>query len=115
MGERQVPDRDPLPGGGGRDRAAHLEDGPPRAPVRTPTSCQRSPPGAPSTLATASLAANRAAREAVVRGDPEGSICSSGVNRRSLSPGLRSRASPNLAIAATSIPTPTIRGGAGLG
>src|SRR6476619_936172 len=60
------------------------------------------PAGAPRTLATASLAANRAARERVF------SSRSAGTNSLSRSPGVRSSWRPNRSISTTSTPMPTI-------
>ena len=65
MGEGQVDRGGTQLGGAGGDGAAQLEQ---RSARRTPTttsaSCQSRSPGAPSALASASLAANRAASEA---------------------------------------------------
>src|SRR5687768_3583783 len=67
-------------------------------------SCQFMPAGAPSTLATASLAANRAARERVF------SSRSAGTNSRSRSPGVRSSWRPKRSMSTTSTPMPMIMG-----
>src|SRR5690606_31125909 len=79
-------------------------DGRPCGSVITSASVQTIPPGAPSAFASASLAANRAAREAV------GFSASAGVNRRRTRPGRRSSVAANRATSQTSIPTPTIIG-----
>src|SRR6478752_7874850 len=65
-------------------------------------SCQFMPAGAPRTLATASFAANRAARDRVF------SSRSAGTNNRSRSPGVRSSWRPNRSMSTTSTPMPTI-------
>src|SRR5450830_1628342 len=65
-------------------------------------SCQFIPAGAPSTLATASLAANRAARDRVFNSR------SAGTNSLSRSPGVRSSCRPNRSMSTTSTPMPTI-------
>src|SRR5690606_36102236 len=68
----------------------------------TVASCHRMPAGAPSALAIASFAANRAARDA------GGRSRSAGVKSFSRSRGVRSRVSMNRATSTTSIPTPLI-------
>ena len=87
----------------GGDRADHLDH---RLRARRSGARSRpassSPPGAPSALAIASLAANRAASEV------SGISRSSGVNSRSRSAGTRCRVSTNRATSTTSIPTPMI-------
>ena len=93
-----------------RDRAAHRAAAGGRCPRRTPrrpSSAGR--PGAPSALASASLAANRAASEAMPRRSPLGSS-SSPLERRAVRPcrGVRSSDAANRSISATSIPTPMI-------
>ena len=60
--------------------------GRPCSPTVTSASCQCRSPGAPSALASASLAANRAARDSPVRAVPDGVCCSAAVNSRSRSP-----------------------------
>src|SRR3954469_4964211 len=65
-------------------------------------SCQFMPAGAPRTLATASFAANRAARDRVF------SSRSAGTNNLSRSPGVRSSCRPNRSMSTTSTPMPTI-------
>ncbi len=63
-------------------------------------SCHDIPTGAPRALASASLAAKRAASDA------SGRVASSGVNSRSRSPGVRSRETPKRSMSQTSMPTP---------
>src|SRR6185369_6042016 len=71
-------------------------------------SCQDSPVGAPNALATASLAANRAANESGERGLLDAVVRSASVNNRSASSGVRSSAAMNRSTRTTSIPTATI-------
>src|SRR5690625_4264640 len=80
--------------------------GAPPATRSTVQSCQDMPPGAPSALAMASFAANRAASEA------DGSSRSSGVKSFSRSRGVRSSVAMNRSTSTTSIPTPMITPGA---
>ena len=63
--------------------------GRPWSPTTTSASCQCRSPGAPRALASASLAANRAASDSPLRGAPEGVCCSAAVNSRSRRPGVR--------------------------
>src|SRR5689334_13725881 len=65
-------------------------------------SCQFMPAGAPKTLATASLAAKRAAKDRVL------SSRSAGTNKRSRRPGVRSSWRPKRSMSTTSTPMPTI-------
>src|SRR6478752_7569579 len=76
--------------------------GRPSSPLWTVTSLQCRPAGAPSALASASFAANRAASE--LSPSPR----STSVKSRSLSPGVRSRVCPNRSTSTTSMPTPRI-------
>ena len=82
--------------------------GRPCSPTVTSASCQCRSPGAPSALASASLAANRAASDSPVRGAPDGVSCSAAVNSRSRSPGVRASDAANRSTGTTSIPTPMI-------
>src|ERR1700722_3669235 len=66
------------------------------------------PPPAPRAFASASFAANRAARDSAVRAAPDGVTSSHALNNRALSCGVRSSASAKRATGTTSIPTPTI-------
>ena len=84
--------------------------GRPCSPTVTSASCQCRSPGAPRALASASLAANRAARDSPVRAAPEGVCCSASVNSRSRSPGVRGSDSAKRSTGTTSIPTPMITG-----
>src|SRR5690606_4511739 len=79
-----------------------LSSGLPLASRRTSASRWLSPRGAPSALATASLAANRAASDWIARSR------SISVNRRSRSAGVRSRAARKRAMSTTSTPMPRI-------
>ena len=79
---------------------------PGRARSRSRASC--SPAGAPSALATASLAANRAASDSGERGLPERVCRSASVKSRSASSGVRARARANRSTRTTSMPTATI-------
>ena len=92
------------------DRAAHLQV---RTTVRADDDLGVVPvqvAGAPSALASASLAANRAARDSPVRRVPDGVCCSASVNSRSRSPGVRVSDSAKRSTGTTSIPTPMITG-----
>ena len=83
-------------------------DGRPAASVRTSASVHCMPPGAPSALARASLAANRAASDCGERAAPDSVTCSAAVNSRSARPGVRRSAAAKRATGTTSMPTPTI-------
>ncbi|BCJ37822.1 hypothetical protein Athai_53250 [Actinocatenispora thailandica] len=82
--------------------------GRPAESTTTSQSRQFSPAGAPSALATASLAANRAASDSGARGRPTAVTRSSSVNNRSTSIGVRSSARANRSTNTTSTPTPMI-------
>lgn len=102
VAERDVPAGHPELGRDLGGPAVQVQPGRPPASRRTSASRWASPGGAPSALATASLAANRAASDGVGRSR------STGVNSRSRSAGVRSSAAPNRATSTTSTPMPTI-------
>src|SRR4029077_12594669 len=91
------------------DRAATVPEivksGRPDDAETTSASCQARSPGAPSALASASLAAKRAASEA------GGRVISPGVKSRSARPGVRRRDASKRSRSTPSIPTPTIATG----
>src|SRR3954451_9291996 len=79
-----------------------VNSGRPDSSETTSASCHAMFAGAPSALASASLAANLAASEAT------GSPASAAVNSRSASPGVRRSESSKRDRSTTSMPTPTI-------